>query len=160
MTPSTGIGITKACSTGLTLGTTGITVGVSYSGKVSNLSTVPLSDVTVFESHDPDDDTVAEILANGIQVSGTGSISLAPKNTSGDMQSYSGSYTPTDSSITTAIPGQDATNPACAVFKDRVVATGKLPAILGGTSVTSVLPVEASCKLCPDGVCPVPETAP
>jgi len=156
-TPTTGIGVTKACDTSLTLGASNITIGVSYNGLVSNLSDVPLSNVAVYESHDPLDLTSAQVVANGTQVTGTGSINLAAKNQSGDTSPYSDSYTPNQGSITVALPGQDPTDPECAVFKDKVVAVGTLPAILGGGVVTSPIPVEATCKLCPEGTCPVPE---
>ena len=154
-TPTTGISVTKECDTKLTLNVSNITLKVDYKGKVSNLSDVPLTNVTVYESHDPDDDTAAEIVSNGVVVTGTGAISLAKKNDSGDMANYNDSYVPDSSSITVAALGQDPTDPECALFKDRVVAVGKLPAILGGGFVTS-MPTEAMCKLCPNGICPVP----
>jgi len=153
--PTTGISLTKACATKLTLSSSNITLKVNYNGKVSNLSDVPLTNVTVYESHDPLDLTAPQIVANGVVVTGTGAISLAKKNASGDMATYSDSYVPDSSSITVAAIGQDPTDPECALFKDRVVAVGKLPTILGGGFVTS-LPTEAMCKLCPNGVCPIP----
>lgn len=155
-TPTTGIGVTKVCDTSLTIGASNIAINVNYNGLVSNLSDVPLTNVKVFESHDPTDTTSALVVANGTEIAPL-STTLAPQNDSGDTSTYSGSYTPNQNSIGVAIPGQDPTDPECAAFQDVVVAVGTLPAILGGGTVTSPLPVQATCKLCPEGTCPVPE---
>jgi len=153
-TPTTGISVSKACDTSLTIGASNVSINVDFDGNVTNLSDVPLTNVKVFESHDPLDTTAALVIANGTEIAPT-STNLAKSGVAGDISPYSGSYTPT--SVGVAIPGQDPTDPECALFTDVVVAVGTLPAILGGGTINSGIPVSAMCKLCPDGTCPVPE---
>ena len=65
----------------------------------------------------------------------------------GASANYSGSYMPSLALNTDISPVSVLTRPEQAVFKDTAQAFGTLPALLGGTTISSSV-VERSCTLC------------
>lgn len=132
-----GISVTKVCDLHLVAQTSGsvtqLGVKVNFSGTVTNDSQVPLTNVTVCEKHE------GSATCNFTATIGT----LA----AGASANYNGSYMPSLALNAATPPVSVLTRPDQAVFKDTAQASGTLPAMLGGTSISSTA-VEASCTLC------------
>ena len=132
-----GISVTKVCDLDLVAQTSGtvtqLGVKVNFSGTVTNDSQVALDNVTVCEKHE------GATTCNYSTNLGT----LA----AGAVVNYSGAYMPSLAWNAASPPGSALTRPDQAVFKDTAQASGTLPALLGGTTISSTV-VEASCTLC------------
>lgn len=131
--PTTGLSVTKNCDLDLVQQSGQLGVKVNFSGSVTNDGAVTLKNVSVCEAHE-----------------GAAAGSCNVTITVGDMAPgatvpYSGSYMP--SLALNAAGTSTLTEPKNAVFKDQAKATGTLPAILGGTTVSSSSK-EATCTLC------------
>ncbi len=129
--PSSGLSVTKNCDLDLVQQSGQLGVKVNFSGSVTNEGGVTLKNVSVCETHEGASTCNATINVGD----------MAP----GAVVPYSGSYMPSlalNSGGTSTL-----TEPKNAVFKDLAKATGTLPAILGGTTVTSSSK-EATCTLC------------
>ena len=132
-----GISVTKVCDLDLVAQTVGsvtqLGVKVNFSGTVTNDSQVALTNVTVCEKHEGSN------VCNYSESIGT----LA----AGASATYRGSYMPSLALNAATPPVSVITRPEQAVFKDTAQASGTLPALLGGTTISSAV-VEASCNLC------------
>ncbi len=130
--PTPGLSVTKACDLDLVAQSGQLGVKVNFGGSVTNDGQVTLTNVTVCEKNEGATSCNATINVG----------TLAP----GQSLPYAGYYMPS-----LALNGSGvwaATRPDTVVFKDQTTATGTLPVILGGTAVSSGLPVEATCTLC------------
>lgn len=131
--PATGLSVTKNCDLDLVQQSGQLGVKVNFSGAVSNDGAVTLKNVSVCEAHEG-------------AAAGTCNVTISIGDMApGATVPYSGYYMP--SLALNAAGTSSLTEPKNAVFKDQAKATGTLPAILGGTTVSSSSK-EATCTLC------------
>jgi len=139
--PSGKLSITKSCSTAIASGNP-LTITVSFSGTVTNNSTVQVSEINI-----TDVPSAANITTScGGQASGAcsgtnGSLILAP----GKSATYTGSY-----NTNVCSPTANGADGRC-IFSDTVSAKGV--GALGANHKVDATDVSATCPLCPAGTC-------